>query len=325
LKLQQLRYLAAVVQNGLNVTTAAQALHTSQPGVSKQIRLLEEELGLTLFVRDGRALKRLTPAGEEVAARALRMLREAQALKSLAKDLKQSDRGSLSIGTTHTQARYVLPRVIRDFRAKYPDVQLHLHQGTSDQIAEMASLDRIDFAINTGSQDKFPDFVLLPCYSWHRQIIVPKDHPLAQVAKPTLQQLAEYPLVTYVFSFTGPSSLHQQFSRAGLEPNVSLTARDADVIKTYVRLGLGVGVVASMAIEPEDEKDLAVVEAGHLFPQHITWLGFRAGALLRGFTYDFIQLLAPNLTRERIERILSAPTPAAREKLISAIDVPRYD
>ncbi len=266
-----------MVQNGLNVTTAAQALHTSQPGVSKQIRLLEEELGLTLFVRDGRALKRLTPAGEEVAARALRMLREAQALKSLAKDLKQSDRGSLSIGTTHTQARYVLPRVIRDFRQKYPDVQLHLHQGTSDQIAEMATLDRIDFAINTGSQDKFPDFVLLPIYSWHRQIIVPKDHPLAQIAKPTLQQLAEYPLVTYVFSFTGPSSLQQQFARAGLEPNVSLTARDADVIKTYVRLGLGVGVVASMAIEPEDEKDLAVVEAGHLFPSHITWIGFRVG------------------------------------------------
>jgi len=237
-----------------------------------------------LFVRDGRALKRLTPAGEEVAARALRMLREAQALKSLAKDLKQSDRGSLSIGTTHTQARYVLPRVIRDFRQKYPDVQLHLHQGTSDQIAEMATLDRIDFAINTGSQDKFPDFVLLPIYSWHRQIIVPKDHPLAQIAKPTLQQLAEYPLVTYVFSFTGPSSLQQQFARAGLEPNVSLTARDADVIKTYVRLGLGVGVVASMAIEPEDEKDLAIVEAGHLFPSHVTWIGFRSGALLRGFT-----------------------------------------
>ena len=154
---------------------------------------------------------------------------------------------------------------------------------------------------------------------------MPKDHPLAQIPKPTLQQLAEYPLVTYVFSFTGPSSLHQQFARAGLEPNVSLTARDADVIKTYVRLGLGVGVVASMAIEPEDEKDLAVVEAGHLFPQHVTWIGFRAGALLRGFTYDFIQLLAPHLTRERIERILSAPTPAAREKLLSGIEVPRYD
>jgi LysR family cys regulon transcriptional activator len=253
------------------------------------------------------------------------MLREAQALKSLAKDLKQADRGSLSIGTTHTQARYVLPRVIRDFRQKYPDVQLHLHQGTSDQIAEMASLDRIDFAINTGSQDKFPDFVLLPIYSWHRQIIVPKDHPLAKETKPTLQQLAEYPLVTYVFSFTGPSSLHQQFARAGLEPNVSLTARDADVIKTYVRLGLGVGVVASMAIEPDDEKDLAVVEAGHLFPQHVTWLGFRSGALLRGFTYDFIHLLAPHLTRERVDRILSAPTPAAREKLISALELPRYD
>jgi LysR family cys regulon transcriptional activator len=155
--------------------------------------------------------------------------------------------------------------------------------------------------------------------------MVPLDHPLAAIKKPTLKQLAAYPIVTYVFSFTGPSSLQQQFSRAGLEPNVSLTARDADVIKTYVRLGLGVGVVASMAIEPDDEKDLAVVEAGHLFPQHTTWIGFRAGALLRGFTYDFIQLLAPHLTRERIERILSAPTPAARDKLIAAMELPRYD
>jgi LysR family cys regulon transcriptional activator len=277
LKLQQLRYLAAVVQNGLNVTTAAQALHTSQPGVSKQIRLLEEELGLTLFVRDGRALKRLTPAGEEVAARALRMLREAQALKSLAKDLKQSDRGSLSIGTTHTQARYVLPRVIRDFPPEVPDVQLHLHQGTSDQIAEMATLDRIDFAINTGSQEKFPDFVLLPVYSWHRQIIVPKDHPLAQIAKPTLQQLAEYPLVTYVFSFTGPSSLHQQFARAG--PRAE---RVADRARRGRHQDLRAPGLASASwpawpSSPKTRKISPVVEAGHLFPQHVTWIGFRAG------------------------------------------------
>ena len=324
MKLQQLRYLAAVVQNGLNVTTAAQALHTSQPGVSKQIRLLEEELGLTLFVRDGRALKRLTPAGEEVAARALRMLREAQALKSLAKDLKQSDRGSLSIGTTHTQARYVLPRVIRDFRVKYPDVQLHLHQGTSDQIAEMATLDRIDFAINTGSQEKFPDFVLLPIYTWHRQIIVPKDHPLAQIAKPTLQQLAEYPLVTYVFSFTGPSSLQQQFARAGLEPNVSLTARDADVIKTYVRLGLGVGIVATMAVDPREDGDLVSIDASHLFPADMTWAGFHQGALLRSYMYDFLQQLAPHLTRRLVDRAGNAATPADVDTLFADMELPIY-
>jgi len=325
MKLQQLRYLAAVVQNGLNVTSAARVLHTSQPGVSKQIRQLEDELGLALFVRDGRALTRLTPAGEEVAAHALRILREAQALRDLAKEMKDADRGSLSIGTTHTQARYVLPRVIRDFRERYPQVQLHLHQGTSDQIAEMAALDRIDFAIATGGEEGFPDHVLLPCYTWHRQIIVPRDHPLAAVEKPTLQQLAGYPLITYVFSFTGPSSLQERFARAGLEPDVALTARDADVIKTYVRLGLGVGVVASMAMQPEDEKDLVMIEAGHLFPEQTTWLGFRFGSLLRGYSYDFIQLLAPHFDRNRIDRMAAARTPAARAKVAEHVKVPRYD
>jgi LysR family transcriptional regulator, cys regulon transcriptional activator len=325
MKLQQLRYVLEITRHGNHLSAAAEALNTSQPGVSRQIQLLEAELGFEIFLRTRNRIIGLTPPGKHVVDIARRVVEDVGALRSLKEQVGVGNKGVLTIGTTHTQARYVLPRVIRDFRQKYPDVQLHLHQGTSDQIAEMATLDRIDFAINTGSQEKFPDFVLLPIYTWHRQIIVPKDHPLAQVAKPTLQQLAEYPLVTYVFSFTGPSSLHQQFARAGLEPNVSLTARDADVIKTYVRLGLGVGVVASMAIEPDDEKDLAVVEAGHLFPQHVTWIGFRSGALLRGFTYDFIQLLAPHLTRERIERTLSAPTPAAREKLISGIEVPRYD
>jgi LysR family transcriptional regulator, cys regulon transcriptional activator len=323
--LQQLRYLAAVVQNDLNVTAAATSLHTSQPGVSKQLKLLEEELGLSLFIRDGRALTRLTAAGEEVAARALRMVRDAQALKGLAKDLKQSDRGVLSIGTTHTQARYVLPRVVRDFRGRFAHVQLHLHQGTSEQIAELASLDRIDFAILTGSQELFADFILLPCYTWYRHIIVPKNHPLAAISKPTIAALGAYPLVTYSFSFTGRSSLQQQFARAGVEANVALTARDADVIKTYVRLGLGIGVVASMAIEPEDERDLAVIDASHLFPQHLTWVGFRAGALLRGFMYEFVTLLAPHLDRDRVARIIAAPTPAARDRLIAAIHPPAYD
>ena len=321
MKLQQLRYLAAVVQNGLNVTTAAQALHTSQPGVSKQIRLLEEELGLTLFVRDGRALKRLTPAGEEVAARALRMLREAQALKSLAKDLKQSDRGSLSIGTTHTQARYVLPRVIRDFRQKYPGRAAapapgHLGPDRRDGDARSHRLRH---------QHRQPGQV--PGLRAAAYLFVaPADHRAegsSAGADRRSPRCSSSPNIRWSPTCSASPARRRcsSSSRApGLEPNVSLTARDADVIKTYVRLGLGVGVVASMAIEPEDEKDLAVVEAGHLFPSHVTWIGFRAGALLRGFTYDFIQLLAPHLTRERIERILSAPTPAAREKLISAIE-----
>jgi LysR family cys regulon transcriptional activator len=323
--LQQLRYLAAVVHNGLNVTAAAASLHTSQPGVSKQLKLLESELGLTLFIRDGRALTRLTQAGEEVAARALRMVRDAQALKGLAKDLKQESGGVLSIGTTHTQARYVLPRVVREFRQRFPLVQLHLHQGTSEQIAELANRDRIDFAILTGSQELFTDFVLLPCYTWFRCIIVPKGHPLAAVAKPTITQLGAHPLITYSFSFSGRSSLQQQFARAGIEPNVALTARDADVIKTYVRLGLGVGVVASMAIEPDDDIDLVAIDASHLFPQHLTWIGFRPGALLRGYMYDFVTMLAPHLDRERIARVLAAATPAARERLIGSVRAPAYD
>lgn len=323
--LQQLRYLAAVVQNGLSVTAAAKSLHTSQPGISKQLKVLEDELGLTLFVRDGRALTRLTPAGEEVAERALRIVRDAQGLKGLAKDLKHADRGVLSIGTTHTQARYVLPRVIRDFRRQFPSVQLHLHQGTSEQIAELAALDRIDFAIATGSRELFPDFVLLPCFTWYRNIIVPHDHPLASNPKPTLADVGQYPLITYSFSFAGKSSLQEQFARAGVEPDVALTARDSDVIKTYVRLGLGIGVIASMAIEPEDERDLTVIDASHLFPQHLTWIGFRSGALLRGFMYDFIKLFAPHLDRERVSKIMAAPTPAARDRLTAAISVPPYD
>jgi LysR family transcriptional regulator, cys regulon transcriptional activator len=325
LTLQQLRYLAAVVQNDLSVTAAAKSLHTSQPGVSKQLKVLEDELGLALFVRDGRALTRLTPAGEEVAARALRIVRDAQGLKSLAKDLKQSDRGVLSIGTTHTQARYVLPRVIRDFRRQFPNVQLHLHQGTSEQIAELAALDRIDFAIATGSRELFPDFVLLPCFTWYRSVIVPHGHPLASLSKPSLADIGKYPLITYSFSFTGKSSLQEQFARAGIEPDVALTARDSDVIKTYVRLGLGIGVIASMAIEPDDERDLTVIDAAHLLPQHLTWIGFRSGALLRGYMYDFIKLFAPHLNQERVGKILAASTPAARERITSTIAVPAYD
>ena len=237
MKLHQLRYLAAVAQTGLNITAAAEKLHTSQPGVSKQIKLLEDELGFQIFVRDGRNLTRVTPAGQQVIDRAIRILREVQNIKRLSDDLKDEERGSLSIATTHTQARYVLPEVIKAFRERYPEVRLHLHQGTSEQIAEMAALDRIDFAIATGSESLFDGFSLLPCYKWHRHVVVPQNHPLARAKKITLKQLAAHPIITYVFSFTGPSSLHGIFAKEGLVPNVVLTARDADVIKTYVRLG----------------------------------------------------------------------------------------
>ena len=322
MKLHQLRYLAAVAQSGLNITAAAEKLHTSQPGVSKQIKLLEDELGFQIFVRDGRNLSRVTPAGQQVIDRAVRILREVQNIKRLSDEFKDEARGSLSIATTHTQARYVLPGVIKQFRDQYPEVRLHLHQGTSEQIAEMAALDRIDFAIATGSQALFDGYSLLPCYRWHRHVVVPKGHPLAKVKKPTLKQLASYPIITYVFSFSGPSSLHEIFAQEGLVPNVVLTARDADVIKTYVRLGLGVGIVASMAVEEREDSDLVRIDTSHLFPAHVTWIGFRRGGLLRKYQLDFMQLFAPHLTRRVIERAAGAATQADVDALVEGLDLP---
>ena len=322
MKLHQLRYLAAVAQSGLNITAAAEKLHTSQPGVSKQIKLLEDELGFQIFVRDGRNLSRVTPAGQQVIDRAVRILREVQNIKRLSDEFKDEARGSLSIATTHTQARYVLPEVIKQFRDQYPEVRLHLHQGTSEQIAEMAALDRIDFAIATGSQALFDGYSLLPCYRWHRHVVVPKGHPLARVKKPTLKQLAAHPIITYVFSFSGPSSLHEIFAKEGLVPNVVLTARDADVIKTYVRLGLGIGIVASMAVEEREDSDLVQVDTSHLFPAHVTWIGFRRGGLLRKYQLDFMQLFAPHLTRRVIERAAGATTQADVDALVEGLELP---
>lgn len=322
MKLHQLRYLAAVAQNGLNITAAAHKLHTSQPGVSKQLKLLEDELGFQIFARDGRTLTQITPAGEQVIERALRILREVQSIKSLSEELRDEERGSLSIGTTHTQARYVLPSVIKAFRARYPDIRLHLHQGTSEQIAEMAELSRIDFAIATGSQQLFPGMVLLPCYRWHRSVVVPPGHPLAKVERLTLKDLAEHPIVTYVFGFTGPSSLQEIFNRAGLSPDVVLTARDADVIKTYVRLGLGVGVVANMAVEAQEDRDLVSLDASHLFPAHVTWIGFSRGVLLRKYMYEFMQQFAPHLNRRQVDRAQSTSSSEQVEKLFADIELP---
>ena len=267
MKLHQLRYLAATVQNGLNITAAAKKLHTSQPGVSKQLKLLEDELGFPLFERDGRNLSGLTPAGQEVVDRTLRILEEVQNIRRLSAEHLDEKSGSLSIGTTHTQARYMLPPLVAQFRKVYPEVDLHLHQGTTEQIADMAAADRIDFAIATGGEEQFPNLVLLPVYRWHRRIVVPRDHPLASVKQLTLKAIAQYPIVTYVFSFSGRSSLPALFEAQGLKLNVSLTARDADVIKTYVRLGLGIGIALMVApflvaVRNPDPEKVSAYECG---------------------------------------------------------------
>jgi LysR family transcriptional regulator, cys regulon transcriptional activator len=320
-KIQQLRFLAAVAQNDLNITAAAAKLCTTQPAVSKQLKLLEDELGFNIFVRRGRTLTKITPPGERVIRHALKLLREAQNIKGISADFEDEDRGSLSIGTTHTQARYVLPPVIQTFRDRYPNVQFHLHQGTSEQIAAMAEFDRIDFAIATGSQELFGKYVLLPCYRWHRRIIVPAAHPLAAITEPTLADLAAFPIVTYVFSFTGPSSLHEAFANAGLVANVALTARDADVIKTYVRLGLGVGIIANVALDPVQDRDLVSISAAHLFPSHKTWIGFARDGLLRRYMYDFITLLAPHIDRKLVDQATECETQEEVDALFAAVEL----
>jgi LysR family transcriptional regulator, cys regulon transcriptional activator len=320
----QLQYAIAIARNGLSVTQAAASLGTSQPAISRALKALEKELGFDLFVREGRAFARVTPEGVRVLEYAGRALAEVESLRAVAADLNQDARGTLSIATTHTQARYVLPPVVQAFRKRYPEVDLHLHQGTSEQISEMVSSDRVQLAIATGSEALFPELVLLPVYRWHRQVIVPKHHPLARstAGKLTLAQLATYPLVTYVFSFSGPSSLETLFAREGLKPRVALTARDSDVIKTYVRLGMGVGIVASVAFDPQEDQDLVVVDASHLFPIHTTWVGFRRGTLLRNFAYEFMQLFGAHLTRRLVDRAIEARDPDSKAQLFAKISLP---
>lgn len=323
MKLQQLRFFMAVVNNGLNITTASAVLHTSQPGVSKQIRLLEDELGLKLFVRRGKRIEALTPGGERVAARAERVLAEIESMKSLADELRGMSRGEISLATTQTQARYVLPPVIDSFRQRFPQVDFHLHQGTSEQIAQMMDERKVDFAMISGKPGEFGNLVMLPIYQWDRVILVPRDHELAKLdTAPDLDTLADYPLVTYLFSNRPESSLMSTFTEHGLTPRIAFTARDADIIKTYVRMGLGVGVLASMAVEAGTDDDLVAIDATGLFPRLTTWLGFADDLLLKTYHCDFIKLLAPHFTDEILEDICRQDPEADLQAKLAGIDLP---
>jgi len=323
MKLQQLRFLASVAQNDLNLTAAAAKLNATQPAISKQLKLLEDELGFNLFVRKGRQFTGLTAPGERVIEHALRLLREAENIKGISEDFQDQARGSLSIATTHTQARYVLPPVIQQFRQRFPEVEFHLHQGTSEQIAKLADVDGVDFAIATGSEQLFPKYVLLPCYRWYRRIVVPAGHPLTRIERPSLQQLSSFPIVTYVFSLHGPSSLLEAFEREGLRPDIALTARDADIIKTYVRLGLGVGIVAEVAIDPKADLDLVSISAAHLFPIHTTWIGFPRHGLLRTYMYEFLSLMGKHLTRDLVDRAADCTGPEELDALMATVQLPQ--
>lgn len=296
-------------RRGFNLTEVAAALHTSQPGVSRQIRELEEELGIEIFVRAGKRLTGLTGPGEAVLPIVERLLLEAANLQRVGEDFAQAGRGTLRVAATHSQARYALPHAVRDFRTSHPQVRLHVHQGSPQQIARLLLDGEVDIGIATEALAQYPELLALPCYRWTHLVVVPPGHPLAEEAaagRPlTLQRLAEWPIVTYEPGYTGRAHIDEAFERAGLAPDVVLQAMDADVIKTYVELGLGVGIVAAIAYDDERDRQLVALDARHLFAANTTRLAVKRGAWLRGYVYDFIESFAPPLTRALVRRALA--------------------
>ena len=296
MKIQQLRYLSEVARRDLSVSAAAEALFTSQPGISKQIKALEVELGIEIFARHGKRLTALTEPGRAVLAIAERILAEAANMK-----LANEKLGSLTIATTHTQARYALPKAVAAFKRRYPDVQLVIHQGNPTQICEMVVRGEAEFAVATEQIALYPELVSLPCYQWNRCVVVPARHALAKVQPLTLEAVAKYPIGTYDFAFANRSLVEKAFEQRGLKPKVVLTALDADVIKTYVELGLGVGIMAAMAFNAKRDQGLKALDASHLFESSTTRLGIKRGAYLRRYAYEFIELFVPHLPRSIVE------------------------
>jgi len=293
--LQQIRYVREIARHKLNLSAAAEALHTSQPGVSRQVRELESELGVEVFVRQGKRLTALTPAGESVVQIANRIWAEVENLKRVGKEHTHADQGSFVIAATHMQARYILPPAIKAFIARYPDVHLSIHQGSPRDLANGVIAGESDIAIATETLDRYPELVTQPLYRWHHCVVVPKNHPLATEKRLTLARIAAYPLVTYDAAFTGRTALDESFAEAGVETNVVLTAIDTDVIKTYVRQGLGIGIIAGVAFDAERDQDLLALDGSKLFPERVTKLAWRKGTYLRGYVRDFIAILSAHL------------------------------
>lgn len=305
MKLQQLRYLVEVARQGLNVSEAAEALYTSQPGISKQVKLLEEELGIVVFERSGKRLTGITEPGQAVLDISARILREAENLKRVGEEYAGGDSGSLTIATTHTQARYALPQVVRQFVDRHPKVRLALHQGTPTQIADWVLRGEADIGIATESLDQYAGLVTLPCYQWTHCVVAPVGHLILASGSLSLPELARWPLVTYDPAFSGGSRIAKAFERHDLIPNIVLAAIDADVIKTYVSIGLGVGIVAKHAYDPERDPQLGALDAGHLFDSNTTRLALRRGTYLRHYEYDLIELFANHLTRRAVDMAMS--------------------
>ena len=307
MKLQQLRYLREVVRRGLNVSEAAEALYTSQPGISKQIRLLEDELGVQILVRHGKRVVDLTEPGRIIVDIADRMLQDAESLKAVGREFGKEDTGALSIATTPTQARYALPSVVQKFIARHARVRLSLREGSPDQIVELVAEGAVDIGIVTESHPQVDNLVMLPCYQWNRGVITTPDHPLLAEKPLTLEAIARHPIVTYDFAFAAASAVGKAFEARGIRVNVALTAVDADVIKGYVELGVGVGILAKMAFDPARDTGLRLIDAGHLFEASTTRIAIRRNAYLRRYVYDFIELFAPHLSKELIEKTMRGP------------------
>lgn len=305
MNLQQLRYVFEVARRKFNVSEAADALFTSQPGVSKQIKLLEEELGVDIFVRHGKRFIGMTDPGQQVLAIAERVLRDVDNLKQVGAEFSRESTGKLGIATTHTQARYALPAVIKRFAERYPGVQLSLHQGNPVQCCEYVLSGEADIAVATEAIADSEELVMLPCYQWNRCVIAPHGHPILAENPLTLEAIARHPIITYDFAFTGRSEINKAFLARGLKPNVTLMAIDSDVIKTYVGLGLGIGIIASMAYDAKQDTALGAADASHLFASSTTRIGVRRNAYLRGYTYAFIELFAPHLTRKAVDAALT--------------------
>ena len=296
MKLQQLRCVYQIVQNDFNISKAAEFLHTSQPGVSKQIQLLEDEVGIKIFQRNGKRLTGLSDAGNDLYKSISEIIREVANIKNISHEHENDDTGSFTISTTHTQARYKLPKVVEAFVKKYPKIDLNIHQGDPSQVTEKILKGDADVGIATESIGHNANIICIPCYSWNRVLVFPKNHALSSIKEITLQKIASYPMITYDYAFTGSTIVSKVFKEANISPNIMLTAIDADVIKTYVELNLGVGLIAEMAYDKNKDSTLEIRDVSHLFPTSTTYIGIRKETFVRGLVYDFIKMFTPDIT-----------------------------
>ncbi len=323
MKLQQLRFLDAVVRNNLNVSAAAEELYTSQPGVSHQIKLLEDELDIQIFERSGKKLTSISPAGEAILEHVTNLLNCAKNIKQAAREYSKSNRGSLTIATTHTQAQFILPPILQHFSEKFPQIELRVHQGNPKSMCKLAANNQVDFVIASEVIDEQGELITIPTYSWNRYIVVPTNHELTSMSTITLADLAEYPILTYMLGLTGRSQLDKTFQAANLEPKVAFTATDSDVIKTYVRLGLGAGIIAEMACNMDDA-DLQYIDASHLFPDSQIKVGFRHSRHISAFQYEFLQMLIPYLDIDVIKELAKTRGRDDRQAMLPADKIPSY-